>query len=219
MNIDCNKEKKTSLQNNKGILLVVSGAAGTGKGTVNANILKKYPSEYEFSVSATTRPPRPLETDGKEYHFISKEKFEKAISEGDVIEYTKYCGNYYGTLKSELEKLNSGKNLILEIEVEGAMNIKRIYPESVLIFILPPDYETLKSRLVGRGTNTPEDIENRMKKALQEFSFVKDYDYAVINYNGGSEDAADAIVSIVNSEKHKSFRSSKELEALFNIVY
>ena len=209
-----NSELLTSLNNNKGILLVVSGAAGTGKGTVNALLMKKYEG-YEFSVSATTRAPRPSEIDGREYHFISKDAFKKAISEGNVIEYTEYCGNYYGTLKSELKKLDEGKNLILEIEVEGAMNIKRLFPESVTVFILPPDYETLRNRLVGRGTNTADDIENRMNKALCEFELVKNYDYAVVNHNGKAELAADAIAAIVESEKHKVFRSRDAVSEMF----
>lgn len=209
-----NNEYLTSLNGKKGILLVVSGAAGTGKGTVNALLMKNHEG-YEFSVSATTRAPRPSEIDGREYHFISKEAFEKAISEGNVIEYTEYCGNYYGTLKSELKKLDEGKNLILEIEVEGAMNIKRLFPESVTVFILPPDYETLKNRLIGRGTNTAEDIENRMKKALLEFSLVKNYDYAVVNHDGRADLAAEAIAAIVEGEKHKVFRSQNNISEMF----
>ncbi len=204
----------TSLHNPKGILLVVSGAAGTGKGTVNAQLLKNH-SDYEFSVSATTRAPRPGETDGREYHFISRAEFEQAIQEKNVIEYTEYCGNYYGTLKSELKKLDEGKNLILEIEVEGAMNIKRLFPDSVTVFILPPDYETLKKRLVGRGTNTPEDIENRMKKALHEFTLVKEYDYAVLNRDGEADKTAEAIASIVECEKHRVFRAPGAVEKMF----
>ena len=204
----------TSLYNAKGILLVVSGAAGTGKGTVNAHLLKNHP-EYEYSVSATTRTPRFGETDGKEYHFISKTAFEQAIRDENVIEYTEYCGNYYGTLKSKLKKLDEGKNLILEIDVEGAMNIKRMFPDSVTVFILPPDYETLKKRLVGRGTNTPEDIENRMRKALHEFTLVKEYDYAVLNRDGEADKTAEVIASIVESEKHRVSRSPGAVEKMF----
>ncbi len=202
------------MYNEKGILLVVSGAAGTGKGTVNASLRKNHEG-YEFSVSATTREPRPGEENGREYYFISKEAFEKEIADGNVIEYTYYCGNYYGTLKSELKKLDMGKNLILEIEVEGAMNIKRLFPDSVTVFILPPDYDTLKARLVGRGTNTPEDIENRMNKAMAEFKNVKNYDYAVINSDGGADAAADAIAAIVESERHRVSRAPEAIEKIF----
>lgn len=204
----------TSLRGNKGILLVVSGAAGTGKGTVNASLMKNH-SDYCFSVSATTRPPRPSEVNGREYHFITKEEFECAIAEGNVVEYTQYCGNYYGTLKSELKKLDEGKNLILEIEVEGAMNIKRLYPDSVTVFILPPDYETLRSRLVGRGTNAADDIERRMNKALYEFTLVKDYDYAIVNHSGMADRTAEVIASIVEGEKHKTSRAPGAVEEMF----
>ncbi len=204
----------TTLLPPRGILLVVSGAAGTGKGTVTANLLKNHEG-YAFSVSATTRPPRPGEVDGREYRFITKEAFEKEIREGNVIEYTYYCGNYYGTMKSELSKLDDGKNLILEIEVEGAMNIKRLFPEAVTVFVLPPDYETLRARLVGRGTNTADDIENRMKKALTEFSLIGQYDYAVVNRTGHAEEAAATIAAIVESEKHRVFRTLDDVKRLF----
>ena len=214
MENDVKNKPATTLRSNKGILLVVSGAAGTGKGTVNASLMKNHPG-YCFSVSATTRAPRPGEVDGREYHFITKEEFERAISEGNVVEYMQYCGNYYGTLKSELEKLDEGKNLILEIEVEGAMNIKRLYPDSVTVFILPPDYETLRSRLVGRGTNAADDIERRMKKALYEFTLVKNYDYAVVNHSGMADCTAEAIASIVESEKHRVSRAPGAVEEMF----
>ena len=193
----------TTLQKPKGLLLVISGAAGTGKGTVKRWLMNKYPDEYVFSVSATTRAPRPGEVDGKDYHFISKEEFESCIENDEVIEYTDYCGNYYGTLKSEMKKLENGKNLILEIEVSGAMNIKRIFPDCVEVFILPPDYDTLYRRLVNRGTNTPEDIKNRMNKALTELALVRSYDYAVVNADDQAELAADAIHNIVTSERHR----------------
>lgn len=204
----------TTLQKPKGILLIVSGAAGTGKGTVNGILLNEYP-DFAFSVSATTRAPRPGEINGKQYHFISREEFEEQIKNNGVIEYTEYCGNYYGTLKSELKKLDEGKNLILEIEVEGAMNIKRLYPDSVAVFILPPDYDTLKNRLVNRGTNTPEDIDNRMKRALEEFILVNQYDYAVVNHDGKADEAAKAIYEIVKGEQHKVSRNLGAVERLF----
>ncbi len=204
----------TTLESPKGILLIVSGAAGTGKGTVNGMLLRDYPN-FAFSVSATTRAPRPGEVDGREYHFLTREEFEEQIKNDGVIEYTEYCGNYYGTLKSELKKLEEGKNLILEIEVEGAMNIKRLYPESVAVFILPPDYDTLKNRLVNRGTNTPEDIENRMKRALEEFILVNQYDYAVVNHDGRAADAAQAIYEIVKGEQHKVCRNCGAVERIF----
>jgi guanylate kinase len=204
----------TTLKTPKGILLIVSGAAGTGKGTVNGMLLRDYPN-FAFSVSATTRAPRPGEIDGREYHFLTREQFEEQIKNDGVIEYTEYCGNYYGTLKSELHKLEEGKNLILEIETDGAMNVKRLFPDSVAVFILPPDYDTLKSRLVNRGTNTPEDIERRMKRALEEFALVKDYDYVVVNEDGKADEAAQAIYDIVIGEQHKVSRSEGAIEKIF----
>lgn len=204
----------TTLKKPKGILLVVSGAAGTGKGTVNSTLLKLH-NDFCFSVSATTRAPRVGEQDGREYHFITREQFEEKIKNGGVIEYTEYCGNYYGTLKSELSKLDEGKNLILEIEVEGAMNIKKLFPDSVTVFILPPDYTTLKNRLVNRGTNTAEDIENRMKRALEEFVLVGSYDYLVVNEDNKAEEAAEAIYQIVKTEQHKATRNADAMEKLF----
>ncbi len=205
----------TTLQNPRGILLVVSGAAGTGKGTVNSILMKTHPEEYAFSVSATTRAPRIGELDGREYHFLTRERFEELIREEGTVEYTEYCGNYYGTLKSELSKLDEGKNLILEIEVEGAMNIKRLYPDCVTVFILPPDYKTLHSRLVNRGTDSPESVRNRMNKAISEFSFVKDYDYAVVNADFQSDKAAEAIHKIVAAEKQKTSRVTGRVEDFF----
>jgi len=204
----------TTLESPKGILLVVSGAAGTGKGTVNAILMKEH-DDFVFSVSATTRAPRPGEVDGREYHFLTREQFEEQIRTGGVIEYTEYCGNYYGTLKSELRKLDEGKNLILEIEVEGAMNIKRLFPDSVTVFILPPDAVTLRNRLVNRGTNTADDIENHMRRALEEFALVEHYDYAVVNHDGKAMEAADAIYAIVKSEQHKANRAEGAMKRLF----
>ena len=180
MENDVKNKPATTLRSNKGILLVVSGAAGTGKGTVNASLMKNHPG-YCFSVSATTRAPRPGEIDGREYHFITKEEFERAISEGNVVEYTQYCGNYYGTLKSELEKLDEGKNLILEIETKGALQIKQKLPDTVLIFILPPSLEELEHRLRGRNTEDEQTIQGRLHEAYREIECSKNYDYRIVN--------------------------------------
>jgi guanylate kinase len=197
----------------KGRFIVVSGPSGVGKGTICNTLINELDAWY--SVSMTTRGIRDGEVDGVNYYFISMEEFLKRIATGDMLEYTEYCGNYYGTLKSELSKLDEGKNLILEIEVEGAMNIKRLFPESVTVFILPPDYDTLKSRLVNRGTNTEADIENRMKRALEEFVLVSNYDYLVVNDDGKAQEAADAIYEIVKSEQHRSLRNADAMQKLF----
>ena len=197
--------------NNKklpGIPFVLSGPSGCGKGTIVKELLKKYPDTFALSVSATTRAPRVGEVDGVHYYFITREEFEHRIDDQQILEYTSYCGNYYGTPKKELyERTVSGINVILEIEVEGAMNVRRLCPEAVLIYVLPPDAETLEARLRGRGTNTEEDIANRLATAREEISCLPDYDYIVINENDGAEAAADEIVNIIASEQHKVSRN------------
>ena len=185
----------------KGLLVVISGPAGSGKGTVN-RILMDLP-DYAFSVSATTRAPRPGEVDGVNYHYISVEEFEKRIQADELLEYTKYCGNYYGTLKKETEAvLESGKNLILEIEVEGAMNVKRLCPDSaVLIMLLPPSYAVQEQRLRGRATETEDVILKRLERAKEEMEYLPQYDYVVYNYDGHAEDCAEQIRNIIRAEK------------------
>ena len=145
----------------KGLLIVVSGPAGSGKGTVNAKLLET--GDFVFSVSATTRAPRPGERDGVNYYYISQEEFRRRIDAGEMLEYTQYSGIYYGTPLREAEAvMESGKNLILEIEVEGAMNVKAKYPDAVLILLLPPDFSTQEARLRGRGTETENKICERL---------------------------------------------------------
>ena len=184
----------------KGLLLVISGPAGSGKGTVNAHLLER--DDFVYSVSATTRAPRPGEINGINYHFITKEDFLSRIEHGEMLEYTEYCGNYYGTPKKEAEEvLESGKNLILEIEVEGAKNVKAIYPEAVLVLLLPPSYSVQEQRLRGRGTETEEKILERLERAKEEIMCADAYDYVVYNYDGRDLEAADSILSIVNAEK------------------
>jgi guanylate kinase len=184
----------------KGLLVVVSGPAGSGKGTVDAHLLKR--DDFVYSVSATTRAPRPGEVDGVHYHFISVEEFKERLERGDMIEYTQYCGNFYGTPKKEAEEvLASGRNLILEIEVEGAHNVKAKYPEAVLILLLPPSYSVQEQRLRGRGTETEEKILERLAAARQEVTFANDYDYIVYNHDGKDADAAEEILHIVMAEK------------------
>ena len=185
---------------NKGLLIVVSGPAGSGKGTVNAHLLKS--GDFVYSVSATTRAPRPGEVDGINYHFISKDEFLARIERGDMLEYTEYCGNFYGTPKKEAEDvLASGKNLILEIEVEGAQNIKKKYPDAVLVLLLPPSFSVQESRLRGRGTETEEKIRLRLERAKEEITFADVYDYVVYNHDGLDMVAADQIRAIVTAEK------------------
>lgn len=191
----------------RGTLLVVSGPAGSGKGTVNG-ILLQNTSKYVFSVSATTRSPRPGEIDGKHYFFMTKEKFTSLVAEDSFLEHAEYVGNYYGTLRSFVEEnLNNGKNVILEIEVQGALQIREKMPEAMLIFLCPPDYATLEKRLRGRGTETDEVIKKRLATALGEIQIAAGYDYLVVNEDGESEKCAAKIDEIVDTrpEKNKEY--------------
>ena len=184
----------------KGLLVVVSGPAGSGKGTVNGMLLES--EDYVYSVSATTRAPRPGEVDGVNYHFISKEEFLRRIDAGEMLEYTQYCGNYYGTpLKEALEVLESGRNLLLEIEVEGALNVKKLYPEAVLIMLLPPSFAIQEERLRGRATETEEKILERLERTKEELLTLPSYDYVVYNHDGAADRCADQIRAIVLAEK------------------
>jgi guanylate kinase len=166
---------------NKGSLVVVSGFSGAGKGTLMKNLLSKY-DNYALSVSCTTRKPREGELDGREYFFKTKEEFEEMISKDALVEYARYVDNYYGTPKEFVRaQLDSGKDVLLEIEIQGALKIKTKFPDAVLVFITPPSGEELKSRLIGRGTESPEVVEKRLKRAIQESEGVEAYDYILIN--------------------------------------
>ena len=199
----------------KGLMIVVSGPAGCGKGTVNAHLLET--GCFVYSVSATTRAPRPGEIDGVNYHFITQEDFKQRIASGDMLEYTEYCGNFYGTPKKEaLEVLESGKNLILEIEVEGAHNIKKGFPEAILIMLLPPSHSVQESRLRGRGTETEEKILERLERAKEEIYAAPDYDYVVYNYDGKDREAAEEIMKIIDAEHAAMRRNPDVVERFLN---
>ena len=198
----------------KGLMLVVSGPAGSGKGTVNAMLLER--DDFEFSVSATTRAPRPGEVDGVNYHYITREEFLSRIDSGDMLEYTEYCGNFYGTpLREAEEVMQSGKNLILEIEVEGARNVKAKYPDAVLVLLLPPSYSEQEARLRGRGTETEDKIQKRLKKTVGELPYADKYDYIVFNPDGKSREAAEDIFAIVRAEKLASARHTDIITKYF----
>ncbi len=198
----------------KGLMVVVSGPAGSGKGTVNAHLVAT--GDYVYSVSATTRAPRPGELHGVNYYFISKEDFEARIASGDMLEYTEYCGNYYGTPKKEaLEVIESGKNLILEIEVEGAMNVKHKFPDAVLIMLLPPSFDIQEARLRGRGTETEDKILARLERTREEVVMLPSYDYVVYNEDSCDKEAAAEIMAIVNSERHSVKRNADAVDAYF----
>lgn len=165
----------------KGILIVVSGFSGAGKGTLMKRLLESY-DNYALSISATTRAPRQGEQDGVAYFFKTVEDFEKMIVQDELIEYARYVDNYYGTPKEYVMKqLEAGKDVILEIEIQGALKVKEKYPDTLLLFVTPPDAKTLKERLVGRGTETMDVIESRMHRAAEESEGVEAYDYLIIN--------------------------------------
>ena len=165
----------------RGILIIVSGFSGAGKGTVMKKLMSEY-DNYALSISATTRSPRHGEQDGREYFFKTVEEFETMIENNQLIEYAKYVGNYYGTPKEYVEKmLDEGKDVILEIEMQGTMKVKEMMPETVLVFITPPTAEELKKRLEGRGTEDSETIKARLKRASEEVVYMDKYDYLLIN--------------------------------------
>ncbi len=167
--------------NHRGILLVVSGFAGSGKGTLMKELMRRY-DNYAFSVSATTRQPRPGEVHGREYFFMDKEKFEQLIAQDELLEHACYVDHYYGTPRFYVEEqLAAGKDVILEIETQGALIIKEKYPDSLLLFVMPPSVTELHRRLVERGTETPEVIASRMARGRKEAEDIKKYDFLVVN--------------------------------------
>lgn len=193
--------------NHKGILMVLSGFSGAGKGTLMKKLLETY-DNYALSVSMTTRQPREGERDGIEYFFSTKEAFEQKIEEGGLIEYAQYCGNYYGTPKAYVEEqLANGKDVILEIEIQGALQIKEKFPEALLLFATPPSIEELEKRLRGRGTETEEVISKRLLRACEEAEGMDAYDYLVINDD--LERCVEEIHSIVNAARNTPSRNNE----------
>lgn len=191
----------------KGILIVLSGFSGAGKGTVVKNLMKKY-DEYVLSISMTTREPREGEQDGVEYFFRTREEFEETIAQNGLIEYAEYCGNYYGSPRAYVEEnLEAGRNVILEIEIQGALKIREQYPESLLLFITPPNADELKRRLVGRGTETMEVIEERLSRAVEESEGIEAYDYIVVNDQ--LDECVEEVHRLVNDARRAPVRSQK----------
>lgn len=187
-----------------GLLIVISGPSGSGKGTVLSSLFKRREGLF-YSVSATTRSPRPSEQHGVNYYFLSKQEFEDKINQGGMLEYAEYCGNYYGTPKTIVEQqCAKGNDVILEIEVQGAMNVKKSRPDCVSVFIAPPSLKELENRLRGRGTESNEVITNRLKTALKEIGCAGEYDYIVVNDE--VEKAAKTIDSIITAEKCRTSR-------------
>ena len=187
--------------NRKGLLLVVSGPSGAGKGTICKALLNKN-DQIKLSVSATTRKPRNGEIHGVNYFFIEKEEFTKMIENGEFLEHAQIYDNFYGTPKAAIiECLEKGQDVILEIEMQGARQIKEVYPEGVFIFVLPPSLEELKSRIVGRGTETQEEIEKRFSCAFEEINQIVNYDYFIVNED--IEKSVNDVEAIICAEKNK----------------
>lgn len=184
-----------------GKLIVISGASGCGKSTVLKEVMSRLPNLH-FSVSATTRAQRPGEVDGVNYYFVDHEKFRSMIEKQELLEYAEYVGNYYGTPEAPLNQtLASGDDIILDIEVQGALNVRKRRPDATLIYMMAPSFQELKRRLYGRGDTAPEVVEERLERAKWEFSQASQYDYLVINDQ--VEDAANEIISIITAEKCK----------------
>ncbi|AIG65838.1 guanylate kinase [Weissella tructae] len=166
----------------RGVLIVLSGPSGVGKGTVRKALFEEADIDFQYSISMTTRQPREGEVDGEDYFFVTREEFEARIEQGEMLEYAEYVGNYYGTPKSYIDAtLAAGKDVLLEIEVQGAVQVKEKMPEGAYIFLTPPDLKALKDRLIGRGTESMEVINNRVNAAKAEIGMMQRYDYAVVN--------------------------------------
>ncbi|HBP97829.1 guanylate kinase [Leuconostoc lactis] len=184
----------------RGLLIVLSGPSGVGKGTVRKAIFEEEGIDFQYSISATTRQPRVGEVDGEDYFFVSREGFEQKIVNGDMLEYAQYVNNYYGTPKSFIdETLASGRDVFLEIDVQGALQVKSKMPEGIYIFLTPPDLTNLRERLVGRGTDSQEVIEKRVAAARDELKQMINYDYAV--ENDQVIHAVDRIKAIITAER------------------
>lgn len=201
----------------EGILVVISGFSGAGKGTLMKQLMATYGKEYGLSVSATTRSPRVGETDGKEYFFVTTDAFEEMIKNGELIEYAQYVGNYYGTPKKYVfDQLKAGKNVILEIEIQGALKVKKQFPDTRLLFVTAPSAEELHNRLVGRGTESEDVISKRLKRAVEESEGIEAYDYLVVNDDLNA--CTDRLHTIITNERtnrideNKKYRVSSNLE-------
>lgn len=191
----------------KGILIVVSGFSGAGKGTLMKKLMEEY-DNYALSISMTTRNPRPGEEDGREYFFVTKEQFEEKIGQEGLIEYANYCGNYYGTPRAYVEQqLEAGKDVILEIEIQGALKIKEKFPTALLLFVMPPSAKELRRRLIGRGTETQEVIDQRMHRAIEEAQGIEQYDYIVINDQ--LEECVKELHAIIGAAHNTPFRNEE----------
>ena len=201
----------------RGLLIVLSGPSGVGKGTVRAAIFSKGEQKFVYSISATTRKPRTGETDGVDYFFKTREEFEQMIQNKQLLEYAEYVGNYYGTPLEYVENtLATGKDVFLEIDVQGAIQVRELMPEGVFIFLTPPDLNQLESRIVNRGTDSDEVIAKRMKTAREELELMKYYDYSVVNDT--VDNAVQKIEAIIQTEHLRIIRNLDTIEELEEIL-
>lgn len=197
----------------KGLIVVLSGFSGAGKGTIMKNLMKKHGDKYALSVSATTRPIRQGEEDGREYFFKTREEFDNMVANDEFLEYATFNGNSYGTMKSFVnEMIDSGRDILLEIEVQGALQVKKVYPEALLLFVMTPTAEELKNRLVGRGTEDVETINKRLAISVKESELIKHYDYIVINDQ--VEKASNLVDSIIESVHHRVDKNNELIETM-----
>ena len=197
----------------QGLVTVLSGFSGAGKGTIMKKLLAKYPDDYYLSISATTRAPREGEEDGREYFFKTRDEFEAMIGRGEFLEHAQFNGNYYGTPKDYVDKLVAqGKNVLLEIEVQGALQVRKIYPQALLLFVTPPSARELKDRLTGRGTETDEVISERLAISARESHLMVQYDYLIINDK--LDEAVENVHHIIQSEAYRSTRNITAIERM-----
>ncbi len=201
--------------NQKGLLIVISGPSGVGKGTVRKALFERADHNLDYSVSMTTRKPREGEKDGVDYYFVDKKDFEEKIENGDMLEWAEFVGNYYGTPLSKVqEKLDAGNEVVLEIEIEGAMQVQNKIKDAVFIFIVPPTIKALEDRIRGRATEAEAVIQERLSKASREFGMAHKYDYIVVNDT--VDNAADRIMAIIRAEHAKTKRSIHMYNELIN---
>ena len=203
------------IRKNKGILIVFSGFSGSGKGTIMKELMRKYSDIYALSISATTRAPRNGETDGVEYFFRTTEQFEDMIKNDELVEYARCVENYYGTPRAYVEEqLAAGKDVILEIEIQGALKVKEKFPDTLLMFVTPPSAEELRNRLIGRGTEEMEVIESRLARAVEEAQGIEAYDYLIVNDT--LEECVEEVHSIIRNEHYKVSRNLSAINDMRN---
>ncbi len=201
------------MMHDKGLVIVLSGFSGAGKGTIMKHLLEAHPNDYNLSISATTRGMRAGEKDGREYFFKTREEFDEMISNNELLEYATFNGNSYGTPKAYVEQLiERRKDVILEIEIQGALQVKKMYPDALLLFTMPPSAKELENRLVGRGTETPDVISQRLAISCKESEYMDKYDYLIIN--DSLERAVDQVHNIIQAEHFKVGRNTSAINEM-----